>query len=90
LLNKHDDFKIKQTKLVNDFLGDLCRTRVRLPNTPLMKQYLKWLEALNESRQLRIRLIKDKMRKENIHSERLQNHASKICQHGGRGNTRQF
>ena len=50
------------------------------------KSYLKWLEALNESRELRNRI----MRKNNIHSERLPNHAANICQHGGRGNTRQF
>ena len=53
------------------------------------ESYLKWLEALNESRELRINLIKEKMRKNNIHSERLPNHNGKICQHGGRGNTQQ-
>ena len=54
-----------------------------------MKEYIKWLEALNENRQLRIKLMKEEMRKINIHSERLPNHAANICQHGGRGNTRQ-
>ena len=45
---------------MNDFLVNLYRTWVRNPNTPLMnkvnKSYLKWLEAVNENRILRIKL----------------------------------
>lgn len=54
------------------------------------KQYLKWLEAVNENRRLRIRLIKEEMRKNNIHSERLQDIEADLinapmveCRHAG-------